>query len=82
LPIVELISPLSEGVSPPFPSLFELIFDAGVGSGDIGDILRLIVIQVEFLDFMFAIGISRNRGINVIALAQVWLVVFHIRQSS
>lgn len=73
---MELISPLSEGVSPPFPSLFELIFDAGGGSGDIGDILRLIVIQVEFLDFIFAIRISRNYDINLIALAQVWLVVF------
>lgn len=73
---MELISPLSEGVSPPFPSLFELIFDAGGGSGDIGDILRLIAIQVEFLDFIFAIGISRNYDINLIALAQVWLVVF------
>lgn len=73
---MELISPLSEGVSPPFPSLFELIFDAGGGSGDIGEILRLIVIQVEFLDFIFAIGISRNYDINLIALAQVWLVVF------
>jgi hypothetical protein len=50
LPIVELISPLTEGVSSPFLSLFELIFDAGGGSGDIGDVLRLIVIQVEFLD--------------------------------
>ena len=76
MPIVELVSPLSEGVSPPFPSLFELIFDAGGGSGDIGDILRLIVIEVEFLDFIFAIAISRNRDINLIALAQVWLVVF------
>jgi len=73
---VELISPRSEGVSPPFPSLFELIFDAGGRSGDIGDILRLIVIQIEFLDFIFAISISRNRDINMIALAQVWLVVF------
>ena len=52
LSIVELISPLSEGVSPPFPSLFELIFDAGGGGGDIGDILRLIVIQIEFLDLI------------------------------
>jgi hypothetical protein len=73
---VELISPLSEGVSPPFPSLFELIFDTGGGSGDMGDILRLNVIQVEFLDFILAIGISRNRDINLIALAQVWLLVF------
>lgn len=73
---MELISPLSEGVSPPFPSLFELIFDAGGGNGDIGEILRLIAIQVEFLDFIFAIGISRNYDINLIALAQVWLVVF------
>jgi hypothetical protein len=67
---VELISPLSEGVSPPFPSLFELIFDAVRGSGDIGEILRLIVIQVEFLDFIFAFGISRNRDINLMLLAK------------
>ena len=50
---MEVISPLADGVSPPFPSLFELKFDAGGDSGEVGDILRLIVIQVEFLDLVF-----------------------------
>jgi hypothetical protein len=48
LPIVEVISPRSEGVSPPFLSLFVHMFDAG----DVGDIFRFTVIQVEFLDFI------------------------------
>jgi hypothetical protein len=51
---VEVISPLVDGVSPPFQSLFELKFDAGGDSGDVGDILRFIVIEVEFLDLVFS----------------------------
>jgi hypothetical protein len=36
--MVEVISPLSEGVPLPSLPLFELMFDAGGGSGDVGGI--------------------------------------------
>jgi hypothetical protein len=62
---VEVISPLADGVSPPFQSLFELKFDAGGDSGDVGDILRLIVIQVEFLDLVFSPLASRVIVISI-----------------
>ncbi|HYY67522.1 MAG TPA: hypothetical protein VE572_04170 [Nitrososphaeraceae archaeon] len=38
--VAEVISTPSDGVSPPFLSLFVLLFDSGGDSGGIGDILR------------------------------------------
>jgi hypothetical protein len=48
------ISPPSEGASPLFLLSVVLKFEAGGDRGGIGDILRLIVIHVEFLDFVFS----------------------------
>ena len=54
LSVVEVLSPPIDGLSPSFLSSFKLVFESGGDGGDIGDIFRLIVIQVEFLDFVFS----------------------------
>ena len=42
---MEVISPPSEGLSPPFLSLFVLIFDAGGDGGGIGDNFRMYLVR-------------------------------------
>jgi hypothetical protein len=54
LSAVEVLSLPPEGISSPFLPSFCAWFSSGGGSGDVGDIFCFIVIQVEFLDFVFS----------------------------
>jgi hypothetical protein len=44
---VEIIPPPSEGLSPPFLSLFMLTFDVGGDGGGSGDIFRMMDIIIQ-----------------------------------